>query len=575
MRRFGWMGRVLAGCICVGVAAFALAQTETTAPAPPPDQAASSSQAGEPTLQQQAPETQVRAVRLSDVHGTVQVLENGQQVFSQAEMNMPVVQGMKLVTSADGRAEVQFEDGSVARITPNSSITLTDLSRDDDGNTITTIEADSGLTYYELNGLAGQYKVRFGQRTIVPVESSIFRLDLDNPSAELAVMHGSVQVSDNENLALDVHTDQSVKFDPQNPDEYRMEESVTASTWDQWNSDRDEALAQIDENATEARANSGEPNNPAWSDLDAYGDWYNVPGYGEGWSPAGVGQDWDPYGLGSWGYYNGIGYTWISGYSWGWWPYRCGAWSWFDGFGWMWFPTNCGWGGIGIGFGAGWYPYGTIMAYPPGYRCPRRPKRFHHPGRHPIDHPHHGPVQRGNLIAVNRGSKATYQLGAIAKARSDLRVFHFDGRNIDPVKATVHPLRGGPIGEGFASAAHRTQPGLAIPGAPMRNAYAGSMYRPSISAGRPVYQPGMHSRPGFMAPGSAVGRSFPREAGRMPEPAPVFRAPERSPAFHAPPTPVFRGAPSPAFHAPPAPAFHAPPAFHPAPAPAPAGHGRR
>lgn len=481
---------------------------------------------------------------------------------------MPVVEGMKLVTSANGRAEVQFEDGSVARITPNSSITLTELARDDGGNTLTTIQADTGLTYYELNGRAGQYKVRFGQRTIAPVDSSIFRLDLDNPSAELAVMHGSVQVSDDQNLALDVNTDQSVKFDPQNADEYQMEESITANTWDQWNSDRDEALAQMDENATEARADSDEPNNPAWSDLDANGNWYDVPGYGMGWSPSGVGENWDPYGLGAWGYYSGIGYTWISGYSWGWWPYRCGAWSWFDSFGWMWFPTNCGWGGVGIGYGAGWYPYGTIMAYPPGYHCPRRPKRFHHPGRHPIDHPHHGPVQRGNLIAVNRGPQFTHQLGSIAKAKSGLRVFHFDGRNIAPVKTTVHPLRGGPLGEGFASAAHQTQPGISYPGIPARSAYAGSMYRPSISGGRSVYQPGMRPQQGFTPPsrtfpGSAVGRTG--QPGQMREPTPVFRAPERAPAFRAP-APVYH-APPPAFHPAPAPSFH--------PAPAPAGHGRR
>src|SRR6185437_5089530 len=288
-----------------------------------------------------------------------------------------------------------------------------------------------------------------------------------------------------------------------------------------------------------------------------------------------VGDDWDPYGLGSWGYYSGVGYTWISGYSWGWWPYRCGAWSWFDGFGWMWFPTNCGWGGIGVGFGAGWYPYGTIMAYPPGYRCPRRPKRFHHPGRHPIDHPHHGPVHRRNLIAVNRGPKFTHQLGSVAKARSGLRVFHFEGRNIAPVKTTVHPLRGGPLGEGFASAAQRRQPGFRMPGVPNRGAYAGSMYRPTISAGRPVYQPGVRPRSGFTPPsrtlpGSTVGR--PVQPGQTRGSVPVFRAPERAPTFHAP-APVYH-APPPSFHPAPAPAFHPAPSFHPAPAPAPGGHGR-
>ncbi|MFZ0663188.1 MAG: FecR family protein [Acidobacteriaceae bacterium] len=542
-RKFGWMGRTVALCFCLAVMALASAQTETTAPAPPADQT-TASQTLAPTLQQPAPESHVRAVRLSDVHGGVQVLQAGEVAFQQAELNMPVVEGMKLVTAEDGRAEVQFEDGSVARVTPNSSITLTELARSDDGTTITVIEADTGLTYYELNGRAGQYKVRFGQDTIAPVDASIFRLDRDNPAAELAVMHGSVHVSDDENLALDVHTDQSVKFDPQNADEYQLLQSVTASTWDQWNSDRDEALAVMDENATEARANSDEPNNPAWSDLDANGNWYNVPGEGLGWSPSGVGDDWDPYGLGAWGYYSGIGYTWISGYSWGWWPYRCGLWSWFGDFGWMWFPGNCGWGGMG--FGVGWYPYGAIVAAPPGYRYPRRPGRIHHPGRRPIDHPRHGPVLHQNLIAVNRGPKFTNQFRSVG-VKTVPRLLFYDGQNIAPVKKTVRVEQGGPLGEGFATAVRRSRFGFEIPapGAPGRgayagSAYAGSMYRPRTQRGGTVYQPGMHPRPGFT-------------------PAPVFRAPARAPAFHAPP---------PVFHAP-------PPAFHPAPAPAPAGHGRR
>ncbi|MGB7189070.1 MAG: FecR domain-containing protein, partial [Acidobacteriaceae bacterium] len=301
-------GLVLVMCLATAGFAAAQDQDQATAPTPPADQSQTIDQSA-PTLQQAPPESQVRAVRLSAVVGAVKVLEGGNVAFQQAELNMPLVQGMKLVTGQGGRAEVQFEDGGVARLTPNSSITLTALSRDDSGVTVTGIEADSGLTYYELDGHSGQYAVQFGQRKIVSLDGGIFRLDLDHPQVVLAVMHGSVHVSDDENLAMDVHTDQSVEFDPQNADEYQLAQSVTANSWDQWNSDRDEALAELDNSETQAQADSSEPNNPAWSDLNANGDWYNVPGYGMGWSPSGVGQDWDPYGLGAWGYYSGVGYT--------------------------------------------------------------------------------------------------------------------------------------------------------------------------------------------------------------------------------------------------------------------------
>jgi hypothetical protein len=492
----------LALFLCTITTCLAVAQ-DTTPPPPPPD-----------SLQEPAPETDVRAVRLSDVQGTVQILSGGSVAFSAAQVNMPVVQGMKIVTADDGRAEVQFEDGSVARVTPNSSITLTQLSRKADGSTVTAISADSGLTYYELNGRAGQYAVRFGQDNVVPTDSSIFRIDLDNPAAELAMTHGNVRVSDDQNLAVDAHTDQTVRFDAQNPNEYQLLQSVTADTWDQWNSDRDEALAEMDESATEARASTGSPDNPAWSDLDANGDWYNVPGYGMGWAPQGVGEDWDPYGAGAWGYYDGIGYTWISDYSWGWWPYHCGAWNWFDSFGWMWFPGNCGWGGIGFG----WYPYGVIWHVPPGYRWPHRPAPVHNPG--------HGPVVREPLVAVNRGPQFTQQFKSVGVAKAPPRTFQYDGQNIAPIQASIHPRQGGPLGDGFTSAVQRTNPSVIV-----RGPVNGLGYPPSGAAGYPTYQPSRSYTP----PPSHSAYSG---GGHVSAPAPEVHAsppaPPPAPAGHAP-----------------------------------------
>src|SRR5215813_12264193 len=85
----------------------------------------------------------VRAVRISHVEGTVQILDDNGVVFDQAHPNMPVTQEMHLKTGDDGRAEVQFEDGSVARVTPNSAINFDQLQRTSDGNTVTQIQASS------------------------------------------------------------------------------------------------------------------------------------------------------------------------------------------------------------------------------------------------------------------------------------------------------------------------------------------------------------------------------------------------------------------------------------------------
>jgi hypothetical protein len=491
-----------------------LAGAQDTAPAPPPD-----------AQQQTAPETNnVRAVRLSDVEGKVQIFNGSVQAFDQAQMNMPVVEGMRLVTASDGRVEVQFEDGSVARVTPNSSITLAQLHRDADGSTITGIVAGSGLSYYELNGRAGQYSVKFGANTVTPTDSSIFRINLDqNP--EVAVTHGTVHVAigpgDGQNAGLDVHTNQSLRFDGQDSTAYDLAQSVSADSWDQWNSDRDQSLAAIDENATTARAGSGNPDDPAWNDLDYYGDWYDVPGYGQGWAPSGVGAGWDPFGTGSWGYYSGIGYTWISGYSWGWWPYHCGAWNWFDQSGWLWFPGNCGWGSVG----SGWYPYATVWRVPPGYKLPIRPAS---PG-HGL--PPHGPIPHPEpLVAVNRDPQGVQQFRTVGQPKPAARSFQYEGQLIHPEAPSVHVREAGPLGEGFTSSALRTNPEVFDrPAGVFGSSGAGNNIRGTYQPGNRGYVPpaGNSSRPAWSGQpssgyrgGSAPAPSAPHSSAPAPPPAP-------------------------------------------------------
>jgi hypothetical protein len=462
-------------------AAFTAHAQDATPPPPPPD---TQSATAPPESQGQS---QVRAVRLSDVEGKVQILEGSDVAFDQAEPNMPVVEGMRFVTGDNGRLEIQFEDGSVTRLTPDSSIRLTQLRRNADGSTVTQIDALTGLSYFELNGRGGQYSVHFGTDTATPVQNAVFRVGLDTAPSQLAVMHGSVHLDDGMGLSLDVHPSQTFQTDPQQPGEFTIAQNVNADSWDQWNSDRDQLLGQMEASQTTARASSGNPDNPAWSDLDYYGNWYSLPGYGQVWSPAGVGAGWDPFGVGSWGYYPGMGYTWISGYPWGWWPYHCGAWDFLDGWGWLWVPGNCGYGF----YGSGWYPYVPIWRVPRGYLPPIRPRGgpIHKPGQpRPV-----------NLVAVNRGAQFSAPFHFENGLKPEPRPLSFAGRTIQPLDSGIHPLQRGPMGESFTSALIRTHPEMAP---------AGMLPAPGIVAGpRGIYNPSQGTRtfgapPSFGAPSS-------------------------------------------------------------------------
>src|SRR5438094_5444817 len=97
-------------------------------------------------------DSQVRIVRLSQVDGDVQADRNTGQGFEKAFLNMPVTQGMKLRTNTDGRAEIEFEDGSTLRIVPHTIVVFPELSLRDSGAKATGVRVQDGTAELTLSG---------------------------------------------------------------------------------------------------------------------------------------------------------------------------------------------------------------------------------------------------------------------------------------------------------------------------------------------------------------------------------------------------------------------------------------
>jgi hypothetical protein len=91
-----------------------------------------------------------RAARLSYLQGNVTVDHMDNTAGDPAQINMPLAEGARLTTGEDGQAEVEFEDGSIVRITPDSSLGLNSLSVDAFGNLHTQLAVLGGLVYAEL-----------------------------------------------------------------------------------------------------------------------------------------------------------------------------------------------------------------------------------------------------------------------------------------------------------------------------------------------------------------------------------------------------------------------------------------
>src|SRR5208282_1185420 len=96
-------------------------------------------------------ESKARIVRLSEVQGTVQLDRALGDGFDKAFLNLPVVEGSRLKTGKDGRAEVEFEDGSALRLAPDSEIDFGRLALGDDGQKLSTVQLVSGTVYADLH----------------------------------------------------------------------------------------------------------------------------------------------------------------------------------------------------------------------------------------------------------------------------------------------------------------------------------------------------------------------------------------------------------------------------------------
>src|ERR1039457_3420363 len=91
-----------------------------------------------------AAESKERIVRLSDVEGTVQIDRTSGDGFERAFLNLPMVEGSRLKTGANGRAEIEFEDGSALRLGNDSEVEFSHLALGDEGQKISTVTLLSG-----------------------------------------------------------------------------------------------------------------------------------------------------------------------------------------------------------------------------------------------------------------------------------------------------------------------------------------------------------------------------------------------------------------------------------------------
>jgi len=337
-----------------------------------------------------AAESKARIVRLSEVRGNVQMDRGTGDGFEKTFLNMPIIEGSHLKTGDEGRAEVEFEDGSALRIVPNSEINFAHLALGDDGRKLSTIQLTQGTLYVNVHGQKGDhFMVNFGSESITLVEPAHFRLDLTSDEAVLAVFKGRLDVS-GQSGPVEVSEKHSATFDVHS-DRYDVAKNYEDDPYDDWDKEQSE---YHDRYANARGADMSSPYSYGSSDLNYYGNYFAVPGYGMVWQPYFTDASWNPYMDGGWVWYPSCGYMWVSAYPWGWMPYYYGNWAFVPGYGWVWQP----------GYWNSWNPVPRVVNPPARTVIPQPPIRTRATamvGKGLAVNPVRGPVER---ITINPGS---------------------------------------------------------------------------------------------------------------------------------------------------------------------------
>jgi len=307
-----------------------------------------------------------RVVRLSYVSGTVAVKRPGSSEWAKAMVNTPIQEGFGLETSTHSFAEVQFENGSTARLGELSQINFSQLAMDSAGNKLNRLSFQRGhATFHFTPEHSDVYTVSVASATLAPKGKTEFRTDFDQDRLKVEVFNGSLDVA-GPSRSVKLGRNQVLEFAPQTTAALNIQHGIEKDSWDKWAEARD-TQSQLALNDGAVGLNH---TLYGWEDLDEYGDWAYIPGFGYGWSPYAA-AGWTPYSMGLWSWYPSFGWTWTSGEPWGWLPYHCGLWNFDSNFGWFWMPGNLGtwspalvswWSGPGW---IGWTPYGAVL--PAGY----------------------------------------------------------------------------------------------------------------------------------------------------------------------------------------------------------------
>jgi hypothetical protein len=312
----------------------------------------------------------MRLARLSYLEGHVSYQHISDVDWSAASVNFPLEPGDRIYTGRDGRAEMQFDDGSAFRLAENTDFEILSLKDD-----LIQVRILVGLATLTAAGSV-DFEIDTPAAAFNTLRKGVYRFDVvESGDTDAIVRKGYLEAANNAfNRRIEsgelLHVRAGEDANPV------LSQYNNRDLWDEWNDRRTADLrAYISRDHL--------PNNVyiGVSEMDRYGHWVDVDTYGLAWVPSSVAVDWTPYSVGRWCYRPLYGWTWVSYETWGWLPYHYGRWFRSPRHGWCWIP--------GPAFSFNFWSPGLVVFYNgPGWVswCPLGPGDYYNINNYYYNH---------------------------------------------------------------------------------------------------------------------------------------------------------------------------------------------
>jgi hypothetical protein len=280
--------------------------------------------------------SKIRIVRLSFVEGDVQFQRPGQD-WQDARLNLPIEEGVSLRT-ANGYAEVEFEDALALHMGTNSTVEFTELSLKDGGR-VTRLTIPDGTAMVTAKLRRGDaVSLAAGKMTVDLPHDARFRLDVSPTESWVSVFHGKVQVDPGAGNSALLSSGHALHVTANESASVEVASNPPQDDFDKWVLHREQAMNSAQSETSEVLGSSAYTE--GFADLYNYGIWSTIPGFGAGWIPYGMAPGWMPFMYGQWMFMGNLGWDWVGNEAWGWLPYHFGYWVNAPGVGWAWLPPT-------------------------------------------------------------------------------------------------------------------------------------------------------------------------------------------------------------------------------------------